>query len=60
MVGDEDGVVVVPLADAEAVCAGLEKIREKEAGMLRAIQAGQLVPGWVDEVLAAKGCQVIA
>jgi regulator of RNase E activity RraA len=60
VVGDEDGVVVVPLADAEAVCAGLEKIREKEAGMLRAIQAGQIVPGWVDEVLAAKGCQVIA
>lgn len=59
IVGDEDGVVVVPLADAEAVCAMLTKIREKEAGMLAAIQRGQIVPAWVDEVLTAKGCQLI-
>jgi regulator of RNase E activity RraA len=59
VVGDEDGVVVVPLADAEAVRAALEQVRQKEARMLAAVQAGQLVPAWVDEVLAAKGCQII-
>jgi regulator of RNase E activity RraA len=60
VVGDEDGVVIVPLADAEAVCASLAAIREKEARMLAAIQSGQLVPNWVDETLAVKGCQVVA
>jgi regulator of RNase E activity RraA len=59
VVGDEDGVVVVPLADAEAVRAALEQVRQKEARMLAAVQAGQLVPAWVDEALAAKGCQFI-
>jgi regulator of RNase E activity RraA len=59
VVGDEDGVVVVPLADAEAVCAALVAIRDKEARMQAAIQAGQLVPAWVDEALTAKGCQTI-
>ena len=59
VVGDEDGVVVVPLADASAVRDALGMIREKEARMLAAIQNGQVIPAWVDEVLAAKGCQII-
>jgi regulator of RNase E activity RraA len=60
VVGDEDGVVIVPLADAAAVCTGLVAIRDKEARMLAAIQAGQLVPTWVDELLAARGCEIIS
>jgi regulator of RNase E activity RraA len=59
IVGDEDGVVVVPLADAPAVGEALQAVRDKEARMLAAIEAGQLIPGWVDDVLAAKGCQII-
>ncbi len=59
VVGDEDGVVVVPRADAGAVCGALVAIREKEARLLAAIQAGQLVPAWVDKALAAKGCEII-
>jgi hypothetical protein len=35
-------------------------IRDKEARMLAAIQAGQLVPTWVDELLAARGCEIIS
>jgi regulator of RNase E activity RraA len=59
VVGDEDGVVVISLADAAAVVTALGAIREKEARMLAAIQSGQLVPAWVDEALAAKGCEYI-
>lgn len=60
VVGDEDGVVVIPLADAAAVVTALSTIREKEARMLAAIQAGQITPAWVEEVLNTKGCEYIA
>lgn len=59
VIGDEDGVVVVPLSDAEEVTVNLAAIREKEKKMLARIQAGHLIPEWVDEVLANKGCEII-
>jgi regulator of RNase E activity RraA len=59
IVGDEDGVVVVPLADAPAVVERLSAIEQKEARMLSNIQAGRLIPEWVDEVLQDKDCEVI-
>jgi regulator of RNase E activity RraA len=59
IVGDEDGVVVVPLADTPGVAEKLVAIREKEEKMLARIQAGQLIPEWVDDVLANKGCEII-
>jgi regulator of RNase E activity RraA len=59
VVGDEDGVVVVPRADAAAVAARLPAIRQKEEKMLARIRAGQPVPDWVDDLLSQKGCEVI-
>jgi len=59
LVGDEDGVVVVPRADAPEVAARLGAIRQKEEKMLARIRAGQPIPEWVDEFLAQKGCEVI-
>jgi regulator of RNase E activity RraA len=59
VVGDEDGVVVVALADAPAVVDRLKAINEKEAQMAAALAAGQIVPAWVDAALAAKGCEII-
>jgi regulator of RNase E activity RraA len=59
VVGDEDGVVVVPLADAPAVAERLKAIFEKEAHMVADLAAGRLVPEWVDAALAAKGCEII-
>lgn len=59
VVGDEDGVVVVPQADVRTVLDALPKIRAKEARMAQDIAAGRLIPEWVREALAAKGCQII-
>jgi regulator of RNase E activity RraA len=59
VVGDEDGVVVVPLADAPAVAARLKAIAEKEKRMEADLAAGRLVPEWIDAALAAKGCEII-
>jgi regulator of RNase E activity RraA len=59
IVGDADGVVVVPLADAPAVAERLKAIAEKEAHMAADLAAGRLVPEWVDAALASKGCEII-
>jgi regulator of RNase E activity RraA len=59
IVGDEDGVVVVPMADAPAVIERLEAITKKEARMAANIQAGRLIPDWVDQVLKEKGVEII-
>jgi regulator of RNase E activity RraA len=59
IVGDEDGVVVVPMLDAPAVAERLKAVYEKEAHMVADLAAGRLVPEWVDAALAAKGCELI-
>jgi regulator of RNase E activity RraA len=59
IVGDEDGVVVVPMGDLATVGERLSAIAAKEVRMQADIDAGRLVPGWVDEVLREKGCETI-
>ena len=58
VVGDEDGVLAVPQADAEAVLAAAREQRRKEETTLRAIAAGSIDRRWVDEALRARGCSV--
>jgi regulator of RNase E activity RraA len=60
IVGDEDGVVVVPLGDLASVGARLAAIEAKEAKMQSDLDKGVLVPSWVDEVLAEKGCEPVS
>jgi regulator of RNase E activity RraA len=55
---DEDGVVVIPRADAAQVIADAEKHAAKEAETTAAIRGGGWVRGWVEETLAAKGVRV--
>jgi len=59
VIGDEDGVVVVPRSDLRTVAQRLQSIEQKEAAMQQAIDAGRFIPAWVDETLAAKGCVTI-
>jgi regulator of RNase E activity RraA len=59
IVGDEDGVVVVPREDAELVIARTRAIVAKEEKTVKEIQSGSLIPDWVDRTLAEKGCQIV-
>ncbi|MBA4170375.1 MAG: hypothetical protein H0X68_08215 [Chloroflexi bacterium] len=47
VVGDEDGVVVIPAARAGEVGAALEEVRAKEADMEAALARGDTMPSWV-------------
>jgi regulator of RNase E activity RraA len=55
VVGDQDGVVVVPRARAAAVAAALEAVLVKEANMDEAVKAGRVVPAWLEEAKRLKG-----
>jgi 4-hydroxy-4-methyl-2-oxoglutarate aldolase len=59
VVGDEDGVVVVPQSDLAAVAERLQAVFEKEAKMLAAIEAGQLTNDAMIKRLAEVGVEFI-
>jgi len=54
LVGDIDGVVVIPRADVLHVGAELAAIADKEAKMEEAVKSGAPYPGWLDEVLKSE------
>jgi 4-hydroxy-4-methyl-2-oxoglutarate aldolase len=51
LVGDIDGVVVVPRANVRTVGAELKAIAEKEAKMEQVVKAGTTYPAWLDDIL---------
>jgi 4-hydroxy-4-methyl-2-oxoglutarate aldolase len=53
VVGDEDGVVVVPRAAADDVLEALEAVRAKEREMEARIQGGLKQPPWLSQILAS-------
>lgn len=55
IMADEDGVVVIPRAEAEAVLAAAEAHNAKELKMVEAIAAGTQDRAWVLASLKAKG-----
>lgn len=59
IVGDGDGVVVVPQADAAQVAEQLQVIREKEEKRFADIRAGKFIPQWVEEKLVEGGYEII-
>jgi RraA family protein len=58
VIGDEDGLIAVPQADAEAVLAAAREQKKKEEATLKAIAAGAIDRKWVDETLRARGCSM--
>jgi regulator of RNase E activity RraA len=56
VVGDADGLVFVPAAQANAVLAAVNSLLAKERALLDSIAQGKADRRWVDETLRAKGC----
>lgn len=55
IVGDVDGVVVIPRADIEAVLEAAQKKVEAEAERVREIERGLLVSPWLNDALRQAG-----
>ncbi|CAG2129604.1 RraA family protein [Cupriavidus plantarum] len=55
IVGDADGVVVIPREDVPAILELAQKKVDAEAKRIAAIKAGELRPGWLDKELRAAG-----
>ena len=58
VVGDADGLVVVPQEHAEAILASAKAILAKETSSMKQIKAGTVDRGWVDKALKEKGYKV--
>jgi len=56
IVGDEDGVVAVPLQHAEEILALAQAQLAKETAILKSIASGKADRRWVDETLRQRGC----
>jgi 4-hydroxy-4-methyl-2-oxoglutarate aldolase len=52
VVGDRDGVVIVPRWRVEEAAAELAAIRQKEAGMDAMVRSGATVPSWLEARLS--------
>ncbi len=59
LVGDSDGVVVIPREEWDEVLKGVVKILEKENQTVANIQAGKVIPDWVAKTLAERGCTFV-
>lgn len=56
VLGDADGVLAVPLADAQAVLSAANALRDREQVLLAGIADGSLDRSWIDRTLRAGGC----
>ena len=59
LVGDSDGVVVIPQKDAANLLEAAKKFSAIDQSKAAEAMAGKLDRAWVDTSLAAKGCEVI-
>jgi 4-hydroxy-4-methyl-2-oxoglutarate aldolase len=53
VVGDRDGVVIVPLGQAPAVLAALDQVRAAEASLEAKVKGGLEIPDFVEAIIAS-------
>lgn len=58
IVGDEDGIVAVPQAEAEALLVLIRAQQQRELDILQSIESGTVDRSWVDQLLKQKGCEL--
>jgi regulator of RNase E activity RraA len=56
VIGDEDGLVVVDLEEAESVLRLVQELQIRESDMLRSIEEGTIDRSWIDRTLLKQGC----
>ena len=59
MLGDEDGLVCVPLGEAEAIYAATKAKHDAETRQMEAIKAGRNDRSWVDAELKKRGVEIM-
>ncbi|MDI3533982.1 MAG: hypothetical protein PWQ82_347 [Thermosediminibacterales bacterium] len=59
IIGDADGVVVIPPEEAEEILEKTKKIAEKEKRIFEEIENGTLDRSWIDKTLIERGCEII-
>lgn len=59
LVGDADGVAVIPAANLTSVTSQIPEIKAKEAEMERRVADGGRSATWLEGTLAAKGVRYI-
>lgn len=55
IVGDEDGVVAIPAADAHAILAAAQLLEARERSTLAAVKSGNVDRSWIDTALSSSG-----
>lgn len=58
IVGDDDGVVVIPREDAKVILEKAQELSIKEEEIIRSISQGQWDRSWVDKTLVKKGIEI--
>lgn len=58
ILGDDDGVVAVPFAEAARICAEAEQKHAQETEHLQIILDGKVDRSWIDRALKDLGCQI--
>ncbi|MDX9872475.1 MAG: RraA family protein [Clostridia bacterium] len=59
ILGDSDGVIVIPKNDAPAILAAVKKFSAQDAAKVTAARSGKIDRSWVDNSLREKGCEII-
>jgi 4-hydroxy-4-methyl-2-oxoglutarate aldolase len=59
VIGDQDGVVIVPRTQLAQVCESLIGVKEAEADLSRQVRLGQLRPDSIREILASDRTQYL-
>lgn len=59
IVGDEDGIAVVPVDSAEKVLELVKKQQARELEIFREIENGTHDRSWIDKTLKEKGCEFL-
>ncbi len=58
VVGDDDGILAIPQAEAQAILALAQAQQDREGTILQSIADGTVDRSWVDQTLAAKGVRL--